>query len=88
VVTGRVKDLTAGKGYRVIAVDVPQALVTELGTAASSFAVREDQTEFQFAARECMNEALDRLRAAHCPVESVIPTTSTLEEVFVKAVQP
>jgi len=86
--TGRVKDLTAGKGYRVTAIDIPEPLVTELGATASAFAVHEDEAEFQFVAREAMNDALDKLRAAHCPVESVIPTTSTLEEVFVKAVQP
>jgi ABC-2 type transport system ATP-binding protein len=85
--TGRVKDLTAGKGYRVTAVDVPEPLVTELGATASAFSVQDNEAEFQFAARESMNDALDKLRATHCLVESVIPTTSTLEEVFVKAVQ-
>jgi ABC-2 type transport system ATP-binding protein len=86
--TGRVKDLTAGKGYRVTAIDVPEPLVAAVGFTASSFAVRENEAEFLFAARDSMNDALDKLRAAHCPVEAVIPTTSTLEEVFVKAVQP
>jgi ABC-2 type transport system ATP-binding protein len=85
--TGRVKDLTAGKGYRVTALAVPEALVAELGAEASAFSVRETEVEFQFAARDAVNQALDKLRAAHCEIESVIPTTSTLEEVFVKAVQ-
>jgi ABC-2 type transport system ATP-binding protein len=85
--TGRVKDLTAGKGYRVTAVAVPEPLLIELGAAASAFAAREGAVEFQFASREGVNRALDQLRAARCEVESVIPTTSNLEEVFVKAVQ-
>lgn len=85
--TGRVKDLTAGKGYRVTAANVPEPLSAGIGLAASSFAVHDGQAEFHFGGRDAMNEALDKLRAAHCAVESVIPTTSTLEEVFVKAVQ-
>jgi ABC-2 type transport system ATP-binding protein len=85
--TGRVKDLTAGKGYRVTAAGVPETLIAELSLTASSFSVRDGESEFQFPARDAMNCALDQLRAAHCPIEAVIPTTSTLEEVFVKAVQ-
>ncbi len=85
--TGRVKDLTAGKGYRVTALAVPEALLTELGAQASAFTVREGEAEFQFTLRETVNQALDKLRSVHCEIEAVIPTTSTLEEVFVKAVQ-
>jgi ABC-2 type transport system ATP-binding protein len=86
--SGRVKDLTVGKGYRLTALEVPEALVTELGAQASSFAVRDGLAEFQFPTRETVNQALDCLRAHRCEIESVIPTTSTLEDVFVKAVAP
>ena len=80
--TGRVKELTAGKGYRVTALGVPEALITELrGT------VHEGEVTIQFSTREGVNAALDQLRAAHSEVESVIPTTSTLEEIFVKTLE-
>jgi len=85
--TGRVKDLTAGKGYRVEAAGVPEPVAAEVGFTASTFTVHGGTAEFHFASREAMNRALDRLRAAQCAIESVIPTTSTLEEIFVKAVQ-
>ena len=79
---GRVKELTAGKGYRVSALGVPEALITEL-----SGSVNEGIAEFQFGTREHVNQALDQLRATGSEVESVVPTTSTLEDVFVKALE-
>ena len=84
---GRVRDLTAGKGYRLSAAAVPEALVTELKERASSFSIRNGCTDFQFPTREAVNDAVDALRAQHCEIESIIPTTSTLEEIFVKAVE-
>jgi ABC-2 type transport system ATP-binding protein len=85
VLGGHVKELTAGKGYKLIALNVPEALVTELGRSASSYAVREEAAEFQFPSRDAANRAMDLLRAERCQIESLAPTTSTLEEVFVKA---
>jgi ABC-2 type transport system ATP-binding protein len=83
--SGRVRDLTAGKGYKVVAAAVPEGLITELGHSASAFARRNGFAYFQFATREAVNHAVDALRGEHCEIESIIPTTSTLEEVFVKA---
>jgi len=85
-VAGRVKDLTAGKGYRVSAVHVPEALALKL-EAKSFFGMREGLAEFRFPTRDAVNAAVDLLRAEKCEIESVTPTTSTLEDVFVKAVQ-
>ena len=87
-VTGKVSDLTAGKGYKLVASAVPEALVTELRQNASSFAVRNGFSDFQFPSREAVNRAVDALRGQQCEIESIVPTTSTLEEVFVKAVAP
>jgi len=43
--------------------------------------------DFRFPTRESVNEAVDLLRAQRCEIESLVPTTSTLEEVFLRAVQ-
>jgi ABC-2 type transport system ATP-binding protein len=83
--SGMVKELTAGKGYRVAAVGVPEKLALEC-SAAAFFPARESRAEFQMATRECVNDIVDKLRAEHCQIESILPTTSTLEDVFVKAV--
>lgn len=84
--TGRVKDLTAGKGYRLTVSQLPQRLHDELRVTASAVALRDGLVDFQFASREQANDALDLLRAEHCEIEAMAPTTSTLEDVFVQAV--
>lgn len=81
VLTGRVEDLIKGKGYRVTAMDVPDTLRDRFsGVSRNGF------VDFHFADREQTNQAIDELRAGHCSIESIMPTTNTLEEVFVKAV--
>ena len=62
--------------------------MTELRQNASSFAIRNGFSDFQFPSREAVNHAVDALRGQHCEIESIVPTTSTLEEIFVKAVGP
>ncbi len=84
--SGAVRELTAGKGYRLTAAGVPERLRTELATRASSVEARDGLLDLQFATRGDVNSAVDALRAEHCEIESIVPTTSTLEEVFVKAV--
>jgi hypothetical protein len=49
-------------------------------------AQRNGNVEFLFGSREQANEALDLLRAERCEIEAVARTTSTLEDVFVKAI--
>ncbi len=84
--SGRVRDLTAGKGYRLTAAQVPEQLYKVLNERAASAAIRDGLSDFQFSTREQVNEAVDLLRAEKCEIEAVIPTTSTLEEIFVKTV--
>ena len=48
--------------------------------------VRNGSLHLTFATREEANSAVDLLRAAHCEIENLSRTTSTLEEVFVKTV--
>jgi ABC-2 type transport system ATP-binding protein len=84
---GKTKDLTAGKGYRLTAEAIPEALRTDLAGRAAGSRTTEAGVEFTFLTREEANRAVDLLRAEHCEIESFIPTTSTLEEVFVKTVE-
>jgi len=83
---GNTRELTAGKGYRLIAAGVPGRLAEELKAKAAAAAIRDGLCEFQFSTREEVNRALDLLRAEHCEIESIVPTTSTLEEIFMKTV--
>jgi len=86
VLAGRVRELTAGKGYRLTALEVPERLFEKLRAQASAAAMRDGLAEFHFPTREELNEALDLLRAERCLVESVAPSVSTLEQVFMRTV--
>ena len=79
--SGRVKDLTATKGFRLVARGVPEALQTELSGTREGEAVT-----FLFPALADANSALDKLRAAGGVIETLVQTSSTLEEVFVRTV--
>ena len=83
---GKVKDLTAGSGYRVEAENVPERLQQDLRNRARALAERNGNIEFIFASREEANQAVDLLRAEHCAIEAVARTNSTLEDIFVKVV--
>lgn len=83
---GKVKELTAGKGYVLKAPQVPERLHDELRARAAAAACRDGLSEFQFLSREEVNQAVDLLRAERCEIEGITPTTSTLEEVFMRTV--
>jgi ABC-2 type transport system ATP-binding protein len=85
--TGKMGDLTAGKGYRLTATKPSDALAEELRAKATSMATHDGLVDFQFSSRELVNTAMDLLRAQQCEIESLAPTTSTLEEVFVRTVE-
>jgi len=83
---GKVRELTAGKGYKLTAAGVPDRLGEELRRRAVAAASRDALLELQFPTREEANQALDLLRREGCEIESLVPTTSTLEEVFMRTV--
>lgn len=85
--SGKVADLIAGKGYRLTVSQAPQNLVDQVRSQATSMAARNGLVDFQFPTRELANQALDLLRAEHCEIEALAPTTSTLEDVFVRTVE-
>lgn len=86
--TGSVRELTAGKGYKVTTIrDIPDNVRSALAAFASGVAQRDGLVDFQFGTREDANRAIDVLRQDHCEIESMVATTSTLEDVFMKTVE-
>jgi len=85
--SGSMTELTAGKGYRLTVAKPSDNLVEELRASATSLAARDGLIDLQFASRELANQAVDLARAQHCDIEALVPTTSTLEDVFVRTVQ-
>ncbi len=87
VLQGKVRDLTAGKGYRLtVPAAVPEKVRNELVLRAASFAPRDALLDIQFSERASANAAIDLLRAERIEIEALIPTTSTLEDVFIRSV--
>ena len=84
--SGRVKELTAGKGYKLTASHIPEALLTALKEKAAAVAQTNGFVDFQFASCELANDAIDMLRRENCEIESLAPTSSTLEDVFVRTI--
>lgn len=85
---GEIKNLTGGKGYRLAAQNVSIALRDELARRYADLSVpREGTVELQIPTREDVNAAIDLVRAHRGEVESVVPTRSTLEQVFVETVE-
>src|SRR6266851_3752368 len=81
---GKVKELTAGSGYRVEAEKAPERLVEQLRQTATAFTAQNGHMEFHFESREGANRAVDLLRAEKCEIEAMARTRSTLEEVFIR----
>ena len=68
---------------RMIALQIP-SLDAALPAKAG---IGDRRVDFQFQSRAEVNSALDLLRTERCEIEALIPTHSTLEEVFVKTVE-
>src|SRR5438876_9971978 len=83
---GKVRDLTAGSGYRVEAGKPPERLLDELRAQATAFAAENGHVELHFHSRESANRAVDLLRSEKCAIEAVARTKSTLEEVFIRTI--
>lgn len=85
--SGKVADLIAGKGYRLTVSQAPENLLDQLRSQATSMAARNGLVDFQFPTRELANQAVDLVRAGQYEIEALTPTTSTLEDVFVRTVE-
>lgn len=87
VLNGNMRDLTAGKGYCVTVQHPSEALTQELRAKAIAIDAKNGLVDFRFPSRESANEAVDLLRAQSCEIERLTPATSTLEEVFLNALE-
>lgn len=79
---GKMSDLLKGRGYRITALHVTDALRDQLLAVTANVQPTLDGVEVTVATAEQVNDAIDRLRAAGALIHSVIPTSSSLEELF------
>lgn len=82
---GKISSLVAGRGYRVAGSGLPQAAITRIRGLEAALIESENGVEVQVATREQANRVIDEIRAAGALVESVTPSTSSLEDVFLRA---
>ncbi len=84
---GKVSSLVAGRGYRLAATSLPEGALTSLHGLGAAVVPLEDGIELHLATREEANRAIDEIRAAGGLIESVTASTSSLEDVFIRATE-
>lgn len=83
VLEGEIRKLTAGRGYRITAGNLSAEAIEKLRSAGAVFAA----TYIQAATRDEANELIDIIRATGGLIESMEASTSSLEDVFIRATQ-
>ncbi len=84
---GSVQELTAGSGYRLTAVDITDSALSEIREKAAGISSQDGMLHLDFPDRAAANRAIDVLRREGVKVEELRAQRSTLEDVFVRAVQ-
>ncbi len=84
---GRIRDLIAGRGYRLSVRNAGLEIAESLGPLLSGVTINGDLLEAHVSTNDDLNSAIDMLRERGVLIESVIPTVSTLEDVFIKTTQ-
>ena len=83
---GRISDLVSRRGYLIRACNVPDALLNHF--KADSFGRDGEVVEIRAGSREEANSCVDLLRQAGASIESLNPSTSSLEEIFIQVTRP
>jgi ABC-2 type transport system ATP-binding protein len=84
---GKISSLITGRGYRITATQLPEAVVTKMRALGAAIARTGEGMEIQLVTREQANEAIDEIRAAGGLIESVSASISSLEDVFIRATE-
>lgn len=87
VLEGKVSSLVAGRGFRICASGVTEQALIEIKALGAAVLASEEGLEIQALTREQANLAIDRIRAAGGMIDSVAASNSSLEDVFIRALQ-
>jgi ABC-2 type transport system ATP-binding protein len=87
-VEGKISSLLTGRGYRVTAADVSEQALTEIRQLGASTIPAAEGVAIQVRTREEANAIIDKIRAAGGEIESVAVSTSSLEDLFMRATRP
>ncbi len=84
---GKVSSLVAERGVRVRATDVPDGALAEIRKLGGTISPLPDGVQVQVVTREEANTVIDAIRAAGGMIESVAASSSSLEDVFIRAME-
>ena len=84
---GKMSALLTGRGYRVTAAHVQEQVLAQVRRSGAAIVAVPDGVEIQVTTREEANHAIDAIRAAGGWIESVSASTSSLEDIFIRATQ-
>jgi len=84
---GRIRDLVAGRGYKLVAVQATDEVRRAVSVVTASATLESDRLETQMSDRGELNRVIDILRQSGALIESVTATVSTLEDVFIRTTQ-
>jgi ABC-2 type transport system ATP-binding protein len=84
---GRVRELTAGRGYSLTARHVLDHLREPLSSLSTEIDLTGGDLRAQFGSIEALNQAIDVIRQSGGLVENVRGSATTLEDVFIRTTQ-
>src|SRR5581483_1056366 len=87
VLEGKISSLTAGRGYRITVSSLPEQVLTNLRKAGAVVVPSSNGLQIQAATCEQSNEFIDIIRSAGGLIESLEASSSSLEDVFIRATQ-
>ena len=87
VLEGNVSALIAGRGYRVVTTRLPEQVLASFRRSGAIIAQTRDGIEIQVVTLEESNRVIDEVRAAGGLIESVSASSSSLEDIFIRAME-
>lgn len=81
---GKMSNLLTKQGVVITARDVNEQAQRAVTSMASAVRVIEDAVEFTVPSTIEANRAIDQLRAAAATIHSVVPTSNSLEDIFIE----
>jgi ABC-2 type transport system ATP-binding protein len=81
---GKISSLVAGRGYRITASGIPDALLDDLRPRVDSLVSTAGDVEIRVGTRDEANAAIDMLRSGGVLIESLSASNSSLEDIFIE----
>ncbi len=84
---GKISALVAGRGYRIATAHLPENVVAKIRKLGAAIVPAAGRLEIHVSNREEANAVIDVVRAAGGLIDSLEASTSSLEDVFIRATE-